>query len=68
MQRRNFLGGLTAASLGLLLEASLAEGAHAQNTAQGVQMWPVKLPLRRLKSRFQETRYSCAATERGRPF
>ena len=35
MQRRNFLGGLTAASLGLLLEDSLTEGAHAQNTAQG---------------------------------
>src|SRR5580704_12242632 len=35
MERRNFLGALTGASLGLLLEGSLAEVAHAQSAAQG---------------------------------
>ncbi|HEV3309685.1 MAG TPA: SDR family NAD(P)-dependent oxidoreductase, partial [Chloroflexota bacterium] len=35
VERRDFLGALTAASLGILLEDSLTEGAHAQNTAQG---------------------------------
>jgi haloacetate dehalogenase len=35
MERRNFLGTLTAASLGILLESSLTEFAHAQNTARG---------------------------------
>jgi haloacetate dehalogenase len=35
MQRRNFLGALTTASLGMLLNGSLNELAHAQNMAQG---------------------------------
>src|SRR5579862_6024765 len=35
MERRNFLGALTATSLGVLLEGSLTEVAHAQRAAQG---------------------------------
>jgi haloacetate dehalogenase len=35
MERRNFLGAFTAASVGILLEGSLTELAHAQSTAQG---------------------------------
>jgi haloacetate dehalogenase len=35
MERRKFLGALTAASLGMLLERSLTELAHAQSTAVG---------------------------------
>jgi haloacetate dehalogenase len=35
MERRNFLGALTGASLGILLEGSLTEFAHAQSGAQG---------------------------------
>jgi haloacetate dehalogenase len=35
MKRRHFIGGLTAASLGVLLEGSLTECPHAQSTAQG---------------------------------
>src|SRR5690348_11206034 len=34
MERRKFLGGLTAASLGVLLEGSLTELARAQNPTQ----------------------------------
>src|SRR5437879_10202856 len=34
MERRSFLGALTAASLGVALESSLTEFARAQNTAQ----------------------------------
>jgi alpha/beta hydrolase fold len=34
-ERRNFLGALTAASLGILLEGSLTEFADAPSTAQG---------------------------------
>jgi hypothetical protein len=36
MERRSFLGALTAASLGVVLEGSFTECAPAQNTAQGV--------------------------------
>jgi haloacetate dehalogenase len=35
MERRNFLGALTRASLGILMEGSLTEFANAQGTAQG---------------------------------
>jgi haloacetate dehalogenase len=35
MERRNFLGALTTASLGVLLEGPLTELAHAQNPAPG---------------------------------
>src|SRR5580658_286181 len=34
MERRNFLGALTAASLGIALDGSLTEFAHAQSAAQ----------------------------------
>src|SRR5437879_7503905 len=40
MERRNFLGALTAASLGIALEGSLTEFARAQNTAQFVASLP----------------------------
>jgi haloacetate dehalogenase len=35
MERRNFLGALTSASLGILLEGSLTEFAHAQSIVPG---------------------------------
>ena len=35
MERRNFLGAFTAASVGILLEGSLTELAHAQSTRRG---------------------------------
>src|ERR1700735_2017707 len=35
MERRNFLGALTTGSLGILLEGSLTEFAHAESRAQG---------------------------------
>jgi haloacetate dehalogenase len=35
MERRNFLGALTGASLSIALDGSLTEFAHAQTTAQG---------------------------------
>ena len=34
VERRNFLGALTAASIGVLLESSLAQLARAQNSKQ----------------------------------
>jgi len=40
MERRSFLGALTAASLGVALEGSLIEFARAQNTAQFVASLP----------------------------
>ena len=47
MERRNFLGALTAASLGIALEGSLTEFARAQNTAQ----FGASLPGRAAKMR-----------------
>src|SRR5207302_1760839 len=40
MERRSFLGALTAASLGVALKGSLTEFARAQNTAQFVASLP----------------------------
>src|SRR5271155_4461270 len=39
MERRNFLGSLTTASLGVALEGSFAKFAHAQSAAQGGASW-----------------------------
>ena len=40
MERRSFLGALTAASLGVALDGSFTEFARAQNTAQVVASLP----------------------------
>ncbi|MFY9683429.1 MAG: alpha/beta hydrolase [Candidatus Sulfotelmatobacter sp.] len=40
MERRGFLGALTAASLGVVLKRSFAELAQAQNAARGTGVWP----------------------------
>jgi haloacetate dehalogenase len=45
MERRNFLGTLTTASLGILLENSLIEVAQAQSTAQGGTNLPGQAPF-----------------------
>jgi len=45
MERRNFLGAFTAASVGILLEGSLTELAHAQSTAQGGISLAGQLPV-----------------------
>ena len=37
MERRDFLGALTAASIGIAFEGALSEFARAENTAQGEQ-------------------------------
>jgi len=42
MERRSFLGALTAASLGVALEGSLTKFARAQNTPQDVASSPVQ--------------------------
>jgi pimeloyl-ACP methyl ester carboxylesterase len=42
MKRRNFLGALTAASLGVVLDRPLAEFARAQTTAQALTLPPLK--------------------------
>jgi haloacetate dehalogenase len=39
MERRNFLGAFTAASLGILLEGFLTEFAHAQSAAEDGTSW-----------------------------
>jgi pimeloyl-ACP methyl ester carboxylesterase len=44
MERRSFLGALTAASLGVALDGSFAELARAQNTAQVVASLPGRPP------------------------
>jgi haloacetate dehalogenase len=46
MERRNFLGALPAASLGILLEGSLTEFAHAQSTAEGGTSWAGQAPFK----------------------
>jgi haloacetate dehalogenase len=46
MERRNFLGALTAASLGILLEGPLTEFAQAQSTAQGGTSWAGQAPFK----------------------
>ena len=66
MERCTFLGGLTAASFGVVLENSFTEpGTSNQN-------WGKFSSPRFFRgfslSKFQETRFSCAAMERGRPF
>jgi hypothetical protein len=44
MELRNFLGALTAASLGVVLKSSFTEFARAQNTAQTGSGLPGTLP------------------------
>ena len=68
MERRTFLGALTGTSLGVLWKDSFAEFAEEQNTGQAGARVAAQGPFETLKSRFQETRYSCAAMERDRPF
>jgi haloacetate dehalogenase len=45
MERRHFLGALTAASLGILLEGALTEFADAESTAQGGTSWGGQAPF-----------------------
>ena len=68
MERRNFLGALTAASLGVALEA-LSPYLQMRKALHGMaKVRSAKLPLRLRKSSFREIQSSCAATERDRPF
>ena len=68
VERRSFLDALTGASLSVLSKGAFTEFAKSQNTPQPAQIQPIKLFSRRRKSKFQKTRYSCAAMERDLPF
>ena len=67
MERRSFLGGLTAASFGVMLENSFTDPAQARTLNWGKFSSPRF--FRDFSSRtFQETQFSCVATEVGRQF
>ena len=69
MERRDFLGALTAASFWRTVARTLyREFASREQRTSRAHQQILRFLSRLLKSRFQATRYSCAAMERGRPF
>jgi hypothetical protein len=68
MERRSFLGGLTAASFGGLLENSFAKPVRPPDSNKTGGSVAGQDSFDRLLSTFQETRFSCAGVEKVPPF
>ena len=68
MERRTFLGGLTAASFGVSAGESLSPNRSLTERKTLGQAGSPRFFRDLLKSKFQETRFSCAAMEKDRRF